>query len=71
MQQNQQGKLDEALKSYRDGLAITQRLAKSAPGNAGWQSELSDIYASIAGLREGGSENGWCRASLDPYVRSC
>ena len=48
MQQNQQGKLDEALKSYRDGLAITQRLAKSAPGNAGWQSELSDTYASIA-----------------------
>jgi exonuclease VII small subunit len=49
MQQNQQGKLDEALKSYRDGLAITQRLAKSAPG---WQSELSDIYASIADAYE-------------------
>ena len=30
-----QGNLPEALKSYRDGLAIADRLAKADPGNAG------------------------------------
>ena len=36
-----QGKLAEALKSYRDSLAIAERLAKADPGNAGWQRDLS------------------------------
>ena len=36
-----QGNLPEALKSYRDGLAIRERLAKADPGNAGWQRDLS------------------------------
>jgi hypothetical protein len=31
-----QGDLKAALKSYSDGLAITERLAKSDPGNADW-----------------------------------
>jgi acyl-coenzyme A synthetase/AMP-(fatty) acid ligase len=28
-------------KSFRDGLAIRDRLAKADPGNAGWQRDLS------------------------------
>jgi tetratricopeptide (TPR) repeat protein len=36
-----QGNLPEALKSFRDGLAIAERLAQSDPGNAGWQRDLS------------------------------
>ena len=34
------GRSDEALKSFRDGLAIRDRLAKADPGNAGWQYDL-------------------------------
>ena len=36
-----QGDLAGALTSYRDSLAIAERLAKSDPGNAGWQRDLS------------------------------
>ena len=43
-----QGNLPEALKSYRDGLAIRDRLAKADPGNAGWQRDLSVSYAKVA-----------------------
>ena len=32
---------DEALKSYRDGLAIREGLAKSDPSNAGWQHDVA------------------------------
>ena len=39
-----QGDLAGALKSYRDGLAIAERLAQSDPGNAGWQRDLSVSY---------------------------
>src|SRR5262249_35187611 len=35
-----QGNLPEALKSFRDGLAIRDRLAQADPGNAGWQRDL-------------------------------
>ena len=47
-----QGNLPEALKSYRDGLAISDRLAKSDPGNAGWQRDLSVSYAKLANVFE-------------------
>jgi hypothetical protein len=36
-----QGKLDEALKSYRDSLAIAERLAAADPSNTRWQRDLS------------------------------
>jgi hypothetical protein len=42
-----QGDLAGALKSYRDSLAIAERLAKSDPGNAGWQRDLSVSYAKL------------------------
>ena len=42
-----QGNLPEALKSFRDGLAIRDRLARTDPGNAGWQRDLSVSYDRI------------------------
>jgi Tetratricopeptide repeat len=42
-----QGNLREALKSFRDGLAVADRLAKSDPGNALWQRDLSVSYEKI------------------------
>jgi len=40
----EQGNLPEALKSFRDGLVIAERLAQADPGNAGWQRDLSVLY---------------------------
>ena len=45
------GDLAGALTSYRDGLAIADRLAKSDPGNAGWQRDLSVSYEKSATCR--------------------
>ena len=42
-----QGKLDEALKAYRDGLAITERLAAADRSNTLWQSDLSLSYHNV------------------------
>ena len=42
-----QGNLPEALKAYRDSLAIGERLAKADPGNAGWQRDLSVAYEKV------------------------
>ena len=42
-----QGDLPGAVKSFRDGLAIADRLAKADPGNAGWQRDLSVSYERI------------------------
>ena len=42
-----QGELAEALKAYRDSLAIRERLAKADPGNAGWQRDLSVSYFKV------------------------
>ena len=42
-----QGNLPAALTSYQASLAITDRLAKSDPGNAGWQRDLSVSYIRV------------------------
>ncbi|ABE61920.1 Tetratricopeptide TPR_2 [Nitrobacter hamburgensis X14] len=42
-----QGKLPDALKSFRDGLAIRERLASADPGNAGRQRDLSLSHEKI------------------------
>ena len=42
-----QGNLVEALKSYRDGLAVADRLTKVDPENAGWQRDLSLSYSKV------------------------
>ena len=41
--------LPQALKSFRDGLAIADSLAKADPGNAGW---LRDLIVSCIKLAE-------------------
>ncbi len=42
-----QGNLPEALKAYRDSLAIRERLAKADPANAGLQRDLSVAYDKV------------------------
>jgi hypothetical protein len=44
-----QGDLKTALKSYSDGLAIKERLAKSDP--AGWQRDLSVSYERVGDVQ--------------------
>ncbi len=46
-----QGDLAGALTSYRDSLAIRDRLAKSDPGNAGWQRDLSVSYNKVGDVQ--------------------
>jgi tetratricopeptide (TPR) repeat protein len=46
-----QGDLAGALKSYRDSLAIRDRLAKSDPGNAGWRRDLSVSYNKVGDVQ--------------------
>jgi eukaryotic-like serine/threonine-protein kinase len=45
------GDLTGALTSYRDTLAIRDRLAKSDPGNAGWQRDLSVSYEKVGDVQ--------------------
>jgi hypothetical protein len=47
-----QGDLACALKSYRDGLGIAEKLVKQAPGNVGWQRDLSVSYERVGLLKE-------------------
>jgi tetratricopeptide (TPR) repeat protein len=59
-----QGDLAGALKSYRDGLAIAERLAQSDPGNAGWQRDLSVSYNICRCLTIRLATCWWRRATL-------
>ena len=45
-----QGKLDEALKAYRDGLAIRERLAAADRSNTEWQRDLSVSYERVGNV---------------------
>ena len=45
-----QGNLAEALKSYRAGLAIRERLSSSDAGNADWQRDLSVSYDRVGDI---------------------
>ena len=42
-----QGNLPEALKSFREALAIRERLARTDPGNADWQHDLAVAHEKI------------------------
>ena len=44
------GDSSAALKSFRDGLAIAERLATADPGNAGWQRDLGTSYEKVGNL---------------------
>ena len=58
-----QGDLAGALKSYRDSVAIGERLAKSDPGNAGWQRELSASYENVGNVQAAQGNLGGALAS--------
>jgi tetratricopeptide (TPR) repeat protein len=45
-----QGKLDEALKAYRDSLPIRERLAAADRSNTEWQRDLAVSYAKLASV---------------------
>jgi hypothetical protein len=47
-----QGKLDEALKAYRDGLAIRERLATADRSNTQWQRDLAISHSRLASVYE-------------------
>ena len=58
------GDLAGALKSYNDGLAIADRLARSDPGNAGWQRDLSASYEKVEDVQ---STQGDLAGALKSY----
>jgi tetratricopeptide (TPR) repeat protein len=45
-----QGKLAEALKAYRDALAISEGLTKKDSNNAEWQGDLSILYEKVGNV---------------------
>jgi tetratricopeptide (TPR) repeat protein len=45
-----QGKLEEALKAYRDGFAIVERLAAADRSNTQWQRDLAVGHAKLASV---------------------
>jgi hypothetical protein len=47
------GKMDEALASYRRGLAIAEALAARDPAHTGWQRDLAVSYHKIGSLEIG------------------
>jgi tetratricopeptide (TPR) repeat protein len=57
------GNLLEALKAFRDGLAIADRLAKADPGNAKRQRELSVSYDRVGDVL-------WARGELSKALKS-
>jgi hypothetical protein len=52
-----QGDLAGALKAYRDGLRIAERIAKADPGNARWQFDLASSYWRLAENGDEPAEN--------------
>ena len=59
-----QGNLTDALASYQACLAISERLAKSDPGNAGWQRDLAVSYAKLADVYRRSNEPDKALAAL-------
>jgi hypothetical protein len=49
--QSGRGDLASALTSYQASLAIRERLAKSDPGNFGWQRDVAAGYGRVALIR--------------------
>jgi tetratricopeptide (TPR) repeat protein len=47
-----QGNLPEALKSYQEGFAIREKLAKANPADAGWQRGLSLSYDELGDVQD-------------------
>jgi hypothetical protein len=53
-----------ALKSYQGGLAIRERLAKSDPGNAGWQRDLALSFGKLALVHKQSGDKAKARDAL-------
>jgi tetratricopeptide (TPR) repeat protein len=64
-----QDKFDEALKAYRDSLAIRERLAAANPSNAQWQRDLAYIHALIGILMEAKGDLQAAVASYSEAIR--
>jgi tetratricopeptide (TPR) repeat protein len=62
-----QGKLQEALDAYQQGLAIAKRLAEEDKSNAGWQRDLSVSYNKVGGVLE---VQGKLQDAMDAYQQS-
>ena len=62
-----QGDLPAALASYQACLAISERLAKADPNNAGWQRDLSVSHDKIGDVLEA---QGNLKAALETYRNS-
>ena len=52
-----QGNLTQAVKWYRDGLAVADRWVKADPENASWQHNLSISYSKIGDMLVAGKGN--------------
>jgi tetratricopeptide (TPR) repeat protein len=52
------GDLAQALKSYRDGLAIAERLAKTDAANTGWQHDLGVSYEKVGDAQQAQGNRG-------------
>jgi tetratricopeptide (TPR) repeat protein len=59
--------LDQAVNAFRHSLAVTERLAKADPGNAGWQRDLSVSHNKIGDVQV---EQGDLAAALTSYQAS-
>jgi len=65
--QSAQGDLADALKSYRESLAIREKLAKQEPRNAGLQRDLSVSYNKVGDVQ---SAQGDLAGALKTYRES-
>ena len=63
----EQGKLQEALDAYQQGLAIAKRLAEQDKSNAGRQRDLAVSYEKVGGVLEA---QGKLQDALDTYLQS-
>jgi hypothetical protein len=59
-----QGNLPEALKSYQDSSAIFDQLAKSDPGNAGWQRDLAISFERLSVVHKQSGDKAKARDEL-------
>jgi hypothetical protein len=62
--QKARGDLAAALKSYQGDLAITERLAKTDPGNAEWQRDLSVSLSRLADVHKQSGDKAKAREYL-------
>lgn len=63
-----QGDLAGALKSYRDEVALQERLAKQDPSNAGWQRTLSVGYEKAGNVQLAQGDLGGALQSYRDYL---